>query len=183
MSKNVNFHRSDNAKTMNYYFNISTHNWYFHLVIGILLFLLFMWIIGRLIKKRKYQISLSIVLTLGFTPVVYSFVVMIFFTTLFFEYHPNSKFDHEEWIENVQDRHEMRKDIIESEILIGKTKTETIEILGKPITDIKMKDDTLKQWTYHLGSEGHGFGWKFHQLKLIFKNGKVDMVEHIEHID
>ena len=165
------------------YFNITHGNWYFHLLIGILLFLLFKWLIGKFIIKRNLKIILSIISTLILTPIVYYFTIIAFFSTLFYEYQPENKFESKEWIENRHDRHEMRNDLIESKILIGKTKPELIEILGKPQSDLIMSKDTLNNLTYYLGSEGHGFGIKIHYLNLKFKNGKVEKAENIELID
>jgi len=66
----------------------------------------------------------------------------------------------------------MRKDLIESELLLGKTKNEVIGILGIPENNINVAIDTVKYWTYYLGSEGHGMGWKFHYLNLSLKMAK-----------
>lgn len=168
---------------MTEYFNISSGNWYFHLIIGIILFFVFKWIIGKFILRKNLNIILSLLSTLILTPIVYSILIISFFSILFYEYHPESKFDSIKWSENKNDRHEMRKDIIESGILLGKTKTELVELLGTPNNNFKISNDTLQNWIYNLGSEGHGFGWKFHNLNLYFKNGKVVKVENSEFID
>ena len=77
----------------------------------------------------------------------------------------------------------MRKDLIDSKLLIGKTKNEIIGILGKPENNFNIEIDTLKNWNYSMGSEGHGMGWKFHNLDLYFKNGEIDSVKNTEFID
>ena len=165
------------------YIYISSDNWYFHLIIGILLFILFKWLIGKFIKKGKLKIFLTFISTLIFTPIIYYLFVVTSLSITLYEYHPESKFDSKKWTENVEDRHEMRKDLIDSKILIGKTKKEVIEILGIPQNINKVNNDTIKNWTYFLGSEGHGMGWKFHYLNLDFTNGKVEKVENNEFID
>ncbi len=109
--------------------------------------------------------------------------VVTYISIVLYEYHPESKFDSKKWTENVEGRHEMRKDLIDSKILIGKTKKEVIEILGIPQNINKVNNDTIKNWTYFLGNEGHGMGWKFHYLNLEFTNGKVEKVENNEFID
>lgn len=168
---------------MSEYFNISSGNWYFYLIIGIFLFLLLKWIFGKFIKKRNLLITLTSIFTLVFTPIIYNYTIIAFFSVLMDEYHPDTEFQIIKWSEDIQSRHEMRKDIIESELLIGKTKTELVELLGEPNIDLKITNDTVQNWTYYLGSEGHGFGWKFHYLNLNFKNGEVDKVKHTEFID
>lgn len=168
---------------MTEYLNISSGNWYFYLVIGIVIFLLLKWLIGKFIKKRNFKIIVSLITTLILTPIVFNISIPLFFSVLFYEYHPESKFDTIEWTENRSERHEMRKDLIESGILLGKTKSEIIKILGKPENNINIENDTLRNWDYYLGSEGHGMGWKFHYLSLSFKNNIVQNAKNNEFID
>jgi hypothetical protein len=165
------------------YFNITSGNWYFHLIIGIILFLLFKWLIGKFAVRKNLKIILTIISTLILTPIVFNIAIAMIFSVMFYEYHPESKFDTIKWSENSRERHEMRKDLIESGILIGKTKSEVIKILGKPENNINAHNDTVKSWDYYLGSEGHGMGWKFHYLSLSFKNNIVEKAQNNEFID
>ena len=165
------------------YFNISSGNWYFLLVIIILLYLIINWIVGKFIKKGISKTIITTVSSIILTPIVYSLFVAIFLSFIFYEYHPELKFNSIEWSENKKDRHHMRKDLIESKLLIGKTKNEIVEILGKPANNSKIEIDTLKNWNYSMGIEGHGMGWKFHNLDLYFKNEKIDSVKNTEFID
>ena len=168
---------------MTEYINISSGNWYFYLIIGIVLFFSFKWIIGKFKKKRNLKIIISLISTLILTPIVFNITIALIFSVLFYEYHPESKFDTIKWAENSNERHEMRKDLIESKILLGKTKSEVIKILGKPENNINADNDTVKYWDYYLGSEGHGMGWKFHYLSLSFKNNIVEKAKNNEFID
>lgn len=170
-------------KKMIEYFNISSGNWYFLLVIIILLYLIINWIVGKFIKKGISKTIVTTVSSIILTPIVYSLFITIFFSFVFYEYHPESKFNAIEWNENKNDRHQMRKDLIESKLLIGKTKNEVIGILGKPENYFKTEMDTLKNWNYSMGSEGHGMGWKFHSLDLYFKNEKIESIKKTEFID
>jgi len=170
-------------KKMIEYFNISSGNWYFLLGIIILLYLIINWIVGKFIKKGISKTIITTVSSITLAPIVYSLFVAIFFSFIFYENHPESKFNSIKWNENKSDRHHMRKDLIESKLLIGKTKNEVIEILGKPENNFKVGMDTLKNWNYSMGSEGHGMGWKFHNLDLYFKNGKIYSIKKTEFID
>lgn len=165
------------------YFNISFGNWYFQLVIVILLYLIINWIVGKFIKKRILKTIITTASSVILTPIVYLIFVTIFLSFIFYEYHPELKFNSIEWSENKKDRHHMRKDLIDSKLLIGKTKNEIIGILGKPENNFNIEIDTLKNWNYSMGSEGHGMGWKFHNLDLYFKNGEIDSVKNTEFID
>ena len=165
------------------YFNISFGNWYFQLVIVILLYLIINWIVGKFIKKGILKTIITTASSVILTPIVYLIFVTIFLSFIFYEYHPELKFNSIEWSENKKDRHHMRKDLIDSKLLIGKTKNEIIGILGKPENNFNIEIDTLKNWNYSMGSEGHGMGWKFHNLDLYFKNGEIDSVKNTEFID
>lgn len=165
------------------YFQISSGNWYFLLVIVILLYFLINWFIGKFLQKNTLRKAISLVSAIFLTPAVYYVIVALFFSILFYEYHPEIKFNSTEWTENKSERHHMKKDLIESEILIGKSKSEIVEILGIPENKIKVELDTIKNWNYYMGSEGHGMGWKFHSLDLYFEKGSVESVELAEFID
>jgi len=45
-------------------------------------------------------------------------------------YYPNKDFDQNKWKSNIEARYEMSKDIIDSKLLIGKTKKEVVDLLG-----------------------------------------------------
>lgn len=165
------------------YFNLSSGNWYLQLVIVILLYLIINRIVGKIIKKGIPKTILTTSISVVLTPIFYSIFVTIFLSFMFYEYHPELKFNSTEWSKNIKDRHHMRKDLIESNLLIGKTKNEIIVILGKPINNFKIEMDTLKNWNYYMGSEGHGMGSKFHNLDIYFKNGKIDSVKNTAFID
>ena len=165
------------------YFQISSGNWYFLLGIVILLYFLVNWIVGKFIKKNTLRKAISIASTIFITPALYYVLIVLFFSILFYEYHPEIEFNSAEWTENKQERHHMKKDLIESKILVGKSRTEIVEILGIPNNNVKVQLDTMKNWNYYMGSEGHGMGWKFHSLNLYFENGNVESVKLDEFID
>ena len=165
------------------YFQISSGNWYFLLAILILLYFLINWFIGKFLQKNTLRKAISLVSAIFLTPAVYYVIVALFFSILFYEYHPEIKFNSTEWTENKSDRHHMKKDLIESEILIGKSKSEIVEILGIPENMIKVELDTINNWNYYMGSEGHGMGWKFHSLDLYFEKGSVESIKLAEFID
>jgi len=165
------------------YFQISSGNWYFLLAIAILLYFIISWFIGKFLEKNNLRNAISCVSAILLTPAVYYVIVGVFFSILFYEYHPELKFNSIEWSENKSERHHMKKDLIESEILIGKSKNEIVEILGVPENNIKVELDTIKNWNYYMGSEGHGMGWKFHSLELYFEKGSVLTVKLAEIID
>jgi len=153
------------------------------LTIGYLVYKFSNWILGKFIQKNKSKSLMAIFFTIILTPIIYSFLIIMGFTIMTYEYHPNIKFDNIKWEENITDRHEMKKDIIKSSILIGKSKEGLINILGNPYNSFLRTNDTLKTWTYSLGFESHGLGIKFHYLNIYFENGIVKRVENSEILD
>lgn len=101
---------------------------------------------------------------------------MAFFSYIFYE--PQYNFEKEKWFADKNARFEMRDDLVNSEILNGKSKSEIIELIGK-----SESNDSTEIWTYDLGMSIAGFGWQFNSLKLTFKNGKVINVQKHEIID
>lgn len=77
-------------------------------------------------KKRKFY---SIIPSALSAPFVFG---LILYSVL---YLPNLDFDKTKWKQNVTTRHKMTKDIIGNKLLIGLTKNEVIELLGKDYSE------------------------------------------------
>jgi len=154
-----------------------TKDWFYLLILGLIIFILLKWIYSKLTKNKRLKIILTTLSTIILTPIVYNILIIILISFLFYEYHPEREFKQESWIENINDRHEMTKDLIETNIIKGKSKDQVIELLGKPFNDFNLQKDSTDIWAYNLGSEGHGMGWKFHSLILKFENEKVASIK------
>lgn len=79
-------------------------------------------------QNRKY---LAIIPAVIISSMLYIGIVLIGVFSM--TYYPNIDFNKQKWDENQEKRYKMSKDIIKSEMLIGKTKEEVIELLGKII--------------------------------------------------
>ena len=155
-----------------------------YIIIGIILFLIIRKIIGRIFPKLKSANSIiSGILAIGLAPIIAKVIFILFFNLIMYEYHPNRKFKIDSWQENIQDRHQMSDDLIESQILINKTKNQIATELGMPNGEIHLETDTLSNWRYNMGSRGWGFGWKFYYLNIEFENNKTKHVKIEEIID
>ena len=72
--------------------------------------------------------------------------------------------------------------LLDDQIHTGMSQEEVLTLLGPP--DHKRAErDTLQNWMYSLGYEGHGFGWKFHQLEVLFHKDSIVSIEHSTFID
>lgn len=82
-------------------------------------------------------------------------------------------FDAKVWQAEPLQRYEMADDIIESQILSGKTKREIIEILGQPDS----KSNAEKEgFIYKIGDPPSFFSSQKEYLLIIFKNEHVEKV-------
>ncbi len=139
----------------------------FMVVVFVLLFLFL-----NTVDKRKW---LSALISLVLTPFVYFFMFYPFINILS-SYHHQKYFDNEAWTEKPNLRYEMIDSTIESDMLIGFTKSEIESSLGKhewlSWNDAKKMHDPNK-WNYALGIEPGAFNDKKECLEITFKNDKV----------
>ena len=96
----------------------------FNIIIFILVFLFV-----KTIDNRKW---LSILVSLVLTPIVY-FYMFYPILNIFSSYHHQKYFNSEVWIDKPALRYEMTYNILESNTLIGKTKPEIQELLGRSL--------------------------------------------------
>ncbi|OPZ31257.1 MAG: hypothetical protein BWZ00_00612 [Bacteroidetes bacterium ADurb.BinA174] len=114
-------------------------------------------------KNRKY---LAIIPTIILSPLLYVGIIMIWIFSV--SYYPKTDFNKQEWNENKEERYKMSNDIIKSDILIGKTKEEVIELLGE---DYYSYDES--HIAYDLGFVPGLFNIDPDVLDIYFENGKV----------
>lgn len=146
------------------------------LIIAIPTFFILRWILKRFIKNSKTRNLTSIAGTIILAPILYLILIFAFFSYLFYE--PQYDFNKEKWFADKNSRFEMLDDLVDSEILNGKTKSEIVELIGE-----SESEDSSDIWVYNLGMSGAGLGWKFSYLELTFENGKVFKAKKIEMFD
>ena len=87
-------------------------------------------------------------------------------------YYPKIPFNQQEWSKNTEERYKMSSDIIKSEMLIGKTKAEVIELLGEE--DFYSGDDKDENhMIYYLGYVPGIASIDPDILEIFFEDGKV----------
>ncbi len=112
-------------------------------------------------KSRKF---IAVIPSLVLSPLVY--LGGIFLLIFSISYYPTYDFDQIEWNSNIEERYKMSEDIIESKILIGKTKNEIIEILGE-----NYSSNTHNSLIYELGFVPGLFNIDPDYLRINFENG------------
>jgi len=139
-------------------------------------FLFLNWVLKKYIKNQKNRKISTIIGTIILTPILFYGIIYLFLSYIFYE--PQYKFDKEKWFNEKNERFEMRDDIVNSKILMKKTKKEVLAVIGEPT-----KGDTTDIWSYSLGMGGGGVLFQFNDLVVTFKNDTVRKVEKIEIID
>lgn len=146
----------------------------------ILFVLVFLFV--RTIDKRKW---LTILVSLVLTPLVY-FYALYPMINIFSNYHHQKYFSSELWNDNPALRYELSDDMMASDLLIGKTKSETESLLGTYewlSWDDTKKDHDANRWNYSLGIEPGAFNTEKECVEIVFKDDKViDVISYKEEI-
>lgn len=114
-------------------------------------------------KKRKIVALISSIIL---SPLIYLGIIYMMLFTI--SYYPSNDFDKIKWDTNKAERYKMSEDIIESEILIGKTKTEIIQLLGNDFYSYNNN-----HIAYELGFVPGLFNIDIDVLDIYFENEKV----------
>lgn len=136
------------------------------LLLGIPVFFIWRWLLKKYIKSDKSRIIATWIATIITAPFIYIGVILIWLYTL--SYYPTNDFNKEKWLSDTEKRYEMSGDIIESEMLIGKTKSEVKQILGDD-----GNEDESDNWSYSLGFKPGFANIDPDVLDIEFKDGKV----------
>lgn len=138
-------------------------------ILAIPLFFFWRWVFRRNASVIKRQLLTS-VLTLLTAPIIYVGIVFLWIWSV--AYYPNREFTHRAWKENPEIRYEYSHDLIKRKLLIGKTKTQVVVMLG----DGKNFSD---DWYYDIGFRPEITGIDPSHIEITFRGGKViDVVEH-----
>ena len=132
------------------------------------------WVMKRLkignINNRKY---IAIIPTLILSPIIYFGLVLIWIFSI--SYYSTDGFNQNEWNTNIEERYKMSEDIIESEMLIGKTQDEVIQILGN-----NFSSNDENRISYELGNVPGLFNIDPDYLDIKLESGIVVSVKQYE---
>ncbi|MEH6537549.1 MAG: hypothetical protein V7719_14215 [Psychroserpens sp.] len=126
----------------------------------------------KTIDRRKW---LTFLVSLVITPFIYFFAVYPMIN-VFSDYHHKKYFSEELWKEKPALRYELSDEMMSSEILIGKSKSDIETLLGThewlTWSDAK-KDHDTNRWNYGLGMEPGAFNTEKECVEIVFKDNKV----------
>ena len=147
-------------------FGVSIEVYFILLVLGVPTFFIWRWFLKKFIKVDKTRKVATCTVTLITTPLIYIGIIMLWFSSM--SYHQTNDFDKEKWSTEKETRYELSEDIIESEMLIGKTKSEVRQILGD-----ENNTDQSDHWSYYLGFRPGFANIDPDVLDIEFQDGKV----------
>ncbi|MBX3165710.1 MAG: hypothetical protein KF900_14635 [Bacteroidetes bacterium] len=151
------------------FFGVSIEVYVILLILGIPVFFFWRWFFKRYIETEKTRKISTWVTTIITTPLIYIGLFLIWILSVY--YYPNHDFDKEKWFSDSDKRYEMSGDIIESQILIGKTKAEVREMLGD-----EENTENSDYWRYYLGFKPDLISIDPDILDIDFKHEKVIQV-------
>lgn len=145
-------------------FGVNIEVYFILLLIGVLSFFFWRWLLKKLITIDKTRRTATWIATILLTPLMYGLFVMFWMMSA--TYYPSNDFNKEKWHEDIEKRYELSEDLIDSEILIGKTKKEVKKILGDTF-----QEWSSDNWSYYLGSRPGIMDPDY--LDIEFKDGRV----------
>lgn len=119
-------------------------------------------------KNKKLFKNLAIV---SVTLIVYFLAIKLILNTLISV--PKEKFNETTWKSNINERHKMIDDLIESKYIINKDKDKIIKVFGEP------KDKIIEEniWVYELVGRSWS-DFKITTLKIHFKDSTAYKTSH-----
>jgi hypothetical protein len=152
-------------------FGVSIEVYFILIILGIPTFYVWRNVFKRYIKIDKTRKIWTWTATLLLTPCIYVGLIMLLVFSI--SYYPNRDFDRQKWSDNQDKRYEFSNDIIESKMLIGKSKAQVRQLLGNE-GDNK---DSFNVWIFGLGIRPELGNIDYSYLQVDFKGGKVVNVE------
>ncbi|SFC61375.1 hypothetical protein SAMN04487891_11528 [Flagellimonas taeanensis] len=122
------------------------------------------WVIRKFkIGHERNRRQIAIISALLLSPFVYVSLIIIWVFSA--SYYTSNDFDKTEWDSNVEERYRMAEDIIDNKMLIGKTRSDVIQILGS-----KYSNNNEDYLSYELGIKPGLFNIDPDYLYIKFKN-------------
>jgi len=140
------------------------------LILALPSYFLSKWVLKKLhLGNDNNRKLIAIIPAIFLSPIIYFGLIYLWIFSV--SYYPTNNFDKQEWETNMEERYKMSEDIMESKILIGKTKEEIIELLGKDFHTYNQN-----HIAYSIGFVPGLFSMDPDVLDIYFKNGKVTKV-------
>jgi hypothetical protein len=148
-------------------FSVSIEVYYILFMLGIPTFFFWRWLFKKWIKVDQTRKIATWIATILVTPLIHIGMVIGIINILC--YYPSKEFDQQKWLTEKDKRYELSEDIIETNLLIGKTHEEVRQLLGDESNNNQSND-----WIYFLGWPPSVFGNDAPEaLRIEFEDDKV----------
>lgn len=124
------------------------------------------WILKKFIKEKRTRKIATWLTTIIAAPILY--IIIFWVIICYISYYPSKDFNQQQWMINKEKRYELSQNIIDSKILIGKSKGEIRQMLGD-----EGNPENSNYWGYDLGVRPQLLGIDPDILNIEFKNDKV----------
>lgn len=148
----------------------------FGLILSFIIVFILAWLFIKTIGNNKW---VSLLISIIITPLLY-FYLFYPMLNIFTSYHHQKYFNAENWAEFPELRFEMLDQLNYKNQLIGKTKSEIEDDLGKAEWfgwDDSIKANSKNQWNYNLGFKPGAFNNQQECIELQFKNDTVAVIK------
>ena len=147
-------------------FGVSIEVYFILLFLGVPTYFFWRWLLKKIITVDKTRKVATWTATIFLTPLIYAAIVMLWIMSI--SYYPSHEFDKQKWHDDVEKRYELSEELIDNEILIGKTMDEVKQLLGDDY-----QESGKDRWSYYLGFRPQLFGIDPDYLDIDFENGRV----------
>ena len=147
-------------------FGVSIEVYFILLFIGVPTYFFWRWLLKKFISVDITRKVMTWSATILLTPLIYLAIVMIWIISV--SYYPSHDFDKQKWHDDVEKRYELSEDLIDNEVLLGKTMDEVKRLLGDDY-----QESARDRWSYYLGFRPQLFCIDPDFLDIDFKNGRV----------
>ncbi len=135
------------------------------LVLAVILFFLFRWTFRRF-KRRDIWAAVCAAIV---SPAIYTLIILV--VLFYVNSAPERVFDRDWWLNNGNKRYEMAGDIINSGMLLGKTKQEVVSLLGNDY--VSNENEEAQSIGYDLGFSSESMNLPDRMLNIEFDGDKV----------
>jgi len=140
------------------------------LLLGVPIFFIWRKIFKKFIQHKRKRVIATWSITVISTPIILIGIMNL--SIYWMNYYPKRSFNHNDWMVDKDERYELSDDIINSKVLVGKTKSDIRTLLGN-----KGNKDNLDEWTYDLGTKPEILNIDPSVLIIYFEKGKAIRVE------
>ncbi len=147
-------------------FGVSIEVYFILIILGVPTYFFWRWVLKKFISDDKSRKVATLTATIFSTPFIYLVIVMLWIMSI--SYYPSADFDKQKWQNDIEKRYELTDDLIDNEVLIGKSMKQVKKLLG---TDYQ--ESGKDRWSYYLGTKPALFAIDPDYLDIDFKNGRV----------